>query len=92
MLLVLIAVGAATTIEEETHSFFDAYYTWSGVAGWHWVIFVAGVTLITEGIMLLLRFLNPRCFNNTYGAFGGLVRELQMYQGSETVEVSYRLL
>ena len=71
MLLVLIAVGAAT-IEEESQIVFDGYYAWRGVAGW--VIFVAGVVLITEGIMLLLRFLNPRCFNNTYGAFGGLVR------------------
>ena len=68
MLLVLIAVAAAT-IEEESE-----ITGWRGAPGW--IIFVSGVSLITEGIMLLLRFLNPKCFNNSYGIFGGLVREL----------------
>ena len=75
MLLVLIAVGAAT-IDEESQVITDGVILdasgWRGAAGW--IIFVAGVALITEGILLLLRFLNPKCFNNSYGVFGGLVR------------------
>ena len=77
MLLILIAVAAAT-IEEESKVIYDEFLVdatgWQIAAGW--VVFVAGLALITEGIMLLLRFLNPRCFNNSYGIFGGLVREL----------------
>ena len=78
MLLVLIAVAAATIDEESEEIYDNGVYIdatgWRGAAGW--IIFVAGISLITEGIMLLLRFLNPKCFNNSYGVFGGLVREL----------------
>ena len=77
MLLVLIAVAAAA-IDEESQTVYDDGVIvdargWRGAAGW--IIFVAGVALITEGIMLLLRFVNPKCFNNSYGVFGGLVRK-----------------
>ena len=90
MLLVLIAVAAAAIDEESQTVYDYSYnyrynyrynYNddvivdargWRGAAGW--IIFVAGVALITEGIMLLLRFVNPKCFNNSYGVFGGLVR------------------
>ena len=77
MLLVLIAVAVAT-IEEENLVVYDNGVVldttgWQGAAGW--IIFVAGLSLITEGIMLLLRFLNPKCFNNSYGIFGGLVSQ-----------------
>jgi len=76
MLLVLICV-AAVTIDEETKDVTDDYiYTdtdgWAAAAGW--VVFAASLTLITELIMLLLHFLNPSHFNNTYGVYGGLVR------------------
>jgi len=76
MLLVLICV-AAVTIDEVSKDVYDDYiYTdtdgWAGAAGW--VIFAASLTLITELIMLLLHFLNPSHFNNTYGVYGGLVR------------------
>ena len=79
MLLVLIAVAAVTIDAEDeivygTSSFVVDGTGWRGAAGW--VIFVAGLSLITEGIMLLLRLLNPKCFNNSYGIFGGLVRNL----------------
>ena len=77
MLLVLIAVGGATIDAEKDKVFGNGIYVnatgWVGAAGW--VIFVAGVTLITEFIMLLLHFLNPSHFNNSYGIFGGLVRK-----------------
>ena len=77
MLLVLIAVAVAT-IEEERKVIYDEFLV--DATGWRfaawWIIFVAGLALITEGIMLLLRFLNPKYFNNSYGIFGGLVREL----------------
>ena len=82
MLLVLIAVAAAT-IDAEGEIVYgeDGLIVdgtgWRGATGW--VIFVAGLSLITEGIMLLLRFLNPKCFNNSYGIFGGLVRNLCDY-------------
>ena len=77
MLLVVIAVAAAA-IDEESQTVNDGDVIvdargWRGAAGW--IIFVAGLALITEGIMLLLRFLNPKCFNNSYGVFGGLVRK-----------------
>ena len=77
MLLVLIAVAGAT-IEEENQVIYDNGVVvdatgWQGAAGW--IIFVASLSLITEGIMLLLRFLNPKCFNNSYGIFGGLVSQ-----------------
>ena len=79
MLLVLIAVAAATigesfSINSKVISTSNDN-TWRGAAGW--IIFVAGVALITEGIVLLLRFLNPKCFNNSYSrvGFGGLVRK-----------------
>lgn len=80
MLLVLVIL-AAVTIEEEGEVIYDNGVIvdatgWRGATGW--IIFVAGLTLITEGIMLLLRFLNPKCFNNSYGIFGGLVRELSV--------------
>ena len=76
MLVVLIGVAGAAIDEESEVVYDNGVYVdatgWRGAAGW--VIFVAGVSLITEGIVLLLRFLNPRCFNNSYGVFGGLVR------------------
>lgn len=82
MLVVLIAVAGAA-IDEESEVVTDGYVTvdargWRGAAGW--IIFVAGTALITEGIILLLRFLNPRCFNNSYGVFGGLVRKLMCHK------------
>lgn len=75
MLVILIAVSAAL-IDEESEVITDGFVTvdatgWRSAAGW--IIFVAGVTLITEGIILLLRLLNPKCFNNSYGIFGSLV-------------------
>ena len=78
MLLVVIAVAGAA-IEEESEVVHDKDVVvdargWRGAAGW--IIFVAGISVITEGIILLLRFLNPRCFNNSYGVFGGLVRKI----------------
>jgi len=78
LLLVLIAVGAAA-IDAEKDEVTDNGITvdatgWVGGAGW--VIFVASVTVITEFVMLLLHFLNPSHFNNHYGIFGGLVRNL----------------
>jgi len=81
MLLVLIAVGAAT-IDAEKEEVTDNGITadasgWVGAAGW--VVFVASATVITEFIMLLLHFLNPSHFNNQYGIFGGLVRNLTIY-------------
>ena len=77
MLLVLIAVAAAA-IDEESQTIYDNEVIvdargWRGAAGW--IIFVAGVALITEGIVLLLRFLNFKFFNNSYSIFGGLVRK-----------------
>ena len=80
MLVVLIAVAGAAIDEQSVVVYDDdnddGFYVdatgWRGAAGW--IIFVAGISLITEGIVMLLRFLNPRCFNNSYGVFGGLVR------------------
>ena len=77
MLLVVIAVAAAA-IDEESQTVNDGDVIVDargrrGAAGW--IIFVAGLAFITEGIMLFLRFLNPKCFNNSYGVFGGLVRK-----------------
>ena len=89
MLLVLIAVAAATI--GESFSISTAAIStsddsaWRGAAGW--IIFVAGVALITEGIVLLLRFLNPKCFNNSYSCigFGGLVRKIDIYTELATI-------
>ena len=78
MLLVVIAVaGAAIDEESEVVNDKDVIVDargWRGAAGW--IILVAGISVITEGIVLLLRYLNPRCFNNSYGVFGGLVRKI----------------
>ena len=95
MLLVLIAVGAAT-IDAEKDEVTDRGITvdatgWVGAAGW--VVFVASVTVITEFIMLLLHFLNPGCFNNQYGIFGGLVRNLLTSLQYDTLDTSiHRIL
>ena len=77
MLLVVIAVAGAA-IDEESEVVHDKDVVidargWRGAAGW--IIFAAGLSVITEGIMLLLRFFNPRFFNNFYNVFGGLVRK-----------------
>jgi len=83
MLLVLIALAAAT-IDAESEVISDGELTldasgWRGTTGW--IIFMAGLTLITEGMMLLLHIINPKCFNNSYGGFGGLVRKLAIMLG-----------
>lgn len=76
MFVVLIGVAGAAIDEESEIVYDDGVYVdatgWRGAAGW--IIFVAGLSLITEGVVMLLRFLNPKCFNNSYGVFGGLVR------------------
>lgn len=76
MLLVLISLSGAA-IHEEGQVITDGTLTvdatgWQGVAGW--IISVASVAVITEGIMLTLRYVNPSCMNNNYSGCGGLVR------------------
>ena len=76
MLLVIIALAGATIHKESQEVYRGGVHVdatgWRGAAGW--IIFAAGTAVIAEGIFLLLRFLNPKCFNNSYGVFGGLVR------------------
>ena len=82
MLLLLICVSAAA-ISKERENEDEYYYEYeiyadSAGSGWAlatgWIILVASLAVITEFIYLLLHFLNPSHFNNTYGAYGGLVR------------------
>ena len=75
MLLVLIALSGAA-IHKEGQVITDGLLTvdttsWRGVSGWK--IFVASVAVITEGLVLTLRYLNPSYINNTYIGCGGLV-------------------
>jgi len=70
---------SAVTIHEESEVITDGLVTvdataWRGAAGW--IIFVASVVVITEGITLILRYINPSCMNNNYGIFGGLVKHV----------------
>lgn len=79
------------TISEESQVVTDGLLTvdatgWRGVAGW--IILVASVAVVTEGIVLALRYLNPRCMNNNYTGCGGLVR--LEYQYSVAVNHDFR--
>ena len=75
MLLVLISLSGAA-IREEGQVITDGLLTvdamgWRGVAGW--IVCVASVAVITEALMLTLRYVNPSCMNNNYSGCGGLV-------------------
>lgn len=77
MLLVLIILSGVA-IREEGRVVTDGFLTvdatgWRAVAGW--IIFVSSVAIVLEATMLIVRYLNPSCINNNYGACGGLVRK-----------------
>ena len=78
MLIVLIAVAGVTIVKISAIMVTVGGIFYVSTAAWRpapgYIIFIAFIPLVTEGIMLLLRLLNPKCFNNRYRCFGRLVR------------------
>ena len=77
MLIVFIVVAGVTIVKINAILLTVEEFFHVDTAAWLpaliCIISIGFISLVTEGIMLLLRFLNPKCFNNHYGCFGGLV-------------------
>ena len=81
MLIVCLVLSAVTSNEVLNHFDFDSeeYYLFPFTAiASLWNISVTGAGLIFEILYFVLRFLNIRCYNNYYIAYGILVRANSM--------------
>lgn len=82
MMLISLCVTMLSELRDKLEVYSDADNVSNYMIGddhIHWknnvvmIIFTAFVALVTEGVIVLLRFLNPSCFNR-YKIFGVLVK------------------
>jgi len=72
----LIALSAATIHELRREIDDNGFYDGTALDWQILIIYTASSALVIEGIMILLRFLNPSCLNNRPKIFAALVKYL----------------